>query len=91
MDVAGQIVRAPAGKHRWGSSSYGANTRGEGCALAKAGFLSGKRWKVTSAIAMVAGKLEPKKEEKPGSIAGRVVETECGGNGCTVKGLAGSR
>ena len=88
VDVAGQIVRAPAGKHRWGLSSYGENTRGEGCANAKAGFLSGKRWKVTSATATVAGK--PEDEEAPGTISGRAFETDCGATGgCTRKGLPG--
>ena len=84
--VGGKIVRAPAGKHRWGLSSYGANTRGQWCADAKAGFLNGKRWKVTKAVALVAGKPE---EEKGGTIAGRVVETKCDDKACTNKGLAG--
>ena len=83
----GQIVRAPAGKHRWGLSSYGENTRGPGCAAAKAGFLNGKRWKVTKARR--AGGREAGGGEGNGTIAGRVVETKCDDKACTNKGLAG--
>jgi hypothetical protein len=87
VDVVGQIVRAPAGTHRWGLSSYGATTRGEGCVQARTNFLSGTRWKVTKAVALVPGKPEPEK----GTISGVVRERDCSGPGpgCTYTGLPG--
>ena len=49
-----KVVRPPKGSHRWGLSSAGTSGP-EGCGAIKSGFLNSKRWKVTKAVAFVAG------------------------------------